>query len=292
MKRLSILTILFAALLLVPASLKADEEARSAASRLAKEHADAIVSIQFVLKTRMSMGGQSRDSEESKEVRGVLLDREGFVLTASSHFEGGVPRAILRRLGDVDIDAKPSDIKVLFGNEEDEYPARLVAKDSDLGVAFLQILDLKERDVKPLDLSSGASPAVGADLLGLTRMARSFDCAPEVARCYVTASVERPRPMWALAGDFNALGMPVFTTDGRVVGVLALQEGTEGVSGEGGGGLLGMGGASEMGLFVLPLTTVKPVVERAKAKAAETASSDTSPDEEKTAPDEGSDDGE
>lgn len=275
---------LLALLLLSPASARAEDETGTPASHLAAAHADSVVSIQFVLKTRMTVMGQSRDTESTTEVRGVLLDETGFILTASSHFEGGMTGRVMRMMGqDVDIDATPSDIKVLFGEEEEEYPARLVAKDSDLGIAFLQILDLQGRAVKALELGNPATPVVGANLLGLTRMARSFDCAPQVSRLYVTAQVERPRPMVAVAGDFQAVGMPVFTRHGEVVGVLTLQGGTEGVAAdEGGGGIMSLlsGGAQEMGLFVIPLSAVLSVVERAKAQAAKAAADESTEDTE------------
>jgi len=271
---------LLALLFLAPVVVLAEEEGKTPATHLVDAHADSIVSIQFTLTTRMTMRGDSGDTESTTEVRGVLLNADGLVLTSSSHFEGGMMGMVARMMGqDVDIDAAPTDIKVLFGAEEDEYPARLVAKDSDLGLAFLQILDLKDRTPKPLDLSKAATPVVGSNLLGITRMARSFDCAPQVSRCYVTADVERPRPMYAVAGDFTAVGMPVFTRRGDVVGVLTMQKGTEGVESEDeGGGLMAMlsGGEQEMGLFVLPLATVRQVVEKARAKAAEPASADES----------------
>ena len=266
---------LLALLLGVSAPVRAEEEGKTPATRLADAYADSIVSIKFVLTTRMTMMGESRDTESSTEVRGVVLDGSGFILTASSHFEGGMAGRMMRMMGqDMEMDAAPSDIKVLFGNEEKEYPARLVAKDSDLGLAFLQILDLEGRALTPLDLTKAATPAVGSDLLGLTRMARSFDCALQVSRLYVTATVERPRPMLAVAGDFSSVGMPVFTSRGEIVGVLTLQEGTEGVEADdGAGGIMALlsGGEQEMGLFVLPLATVQKVVAQAKAKAAETA---------------------
>jgi len=266
-------------LLLAPVVATAEEEGQTPAARLIAAHAESIVSIQMTMSTRMTMMGDSGDQESTSEVRGVLLDASGLVLTSSSHFEGGMMGMVARMMGqDVDIDATPTDMKVLFGAEEEEYPARLVAKDSDLGLAFVQIIDLKDRAVKPLDLGSAATPVVGSNLLGITRMARSFDCAPQVSRCYVTATVERPRSMVAIAGDFGSVGMPVFTSRGAIVGVLTMQEGTEGVEAEEeGGGILAMlsGGEQEMGLFVLPLETVKQTVAKAKAKAAEAATEET-----------------
>lgn len=273
--RTTILTVALAALLLLTPLAVAEEEGQTPAVRLVDAYADSVVSIKFTLTTSMNLMGNSGDQESTSEVRGVLLNADGLILTSASHFEGGMIGRIARMMGqDVDVNATPTEIKVLFAAEEEEYPARFIAKDSDLGLAFVQILDLKGREVKPLDLSKAATPHIGSNLLGLSRMARSFDCAPQVSRCYVTAKVERPRAMWAIAGDFGSLGMPAFTSSGEVVGVLTMQEGTEGVEAEeAAGGLMSMlsGGEQEMGLFVLPLDTVKKTIDRVKAKAAEMA---------------------
>ena len=130
-------------------SAQADE---SNAWTAIREKAVSVVSIKFVLNIQCSMGGRSLDHEVNREVRGVIIDETGLILTANSHFDAirmiGIPR---RFRSQVDIKSTPSDIRVLFGNEEDEFEAALVARDTNLDLAFLQILDLKDRKVKIQD---------------------------------------------------------------------------------------------------------------------------------------------
>src|SRR4029453_16552388 len=47
--------------------------------------------------------------------------------------------------------------------------------------------------------------------------------APMIGRAYVAAKVEKPRSMWAIAGDFSSVGLPVFDHTGAVAGVLSSQ---------------------------------------------------------------------
>ena len=135
-----------------------------------------------------------------------MLDSSGFVLTSASHFDGGMGGRVLRMFSsEMDMDATPTDLKVLFGSDEKEHPARLVAKDSDLGLAFVKVRTSgtprsRPRPRGPLD------PAVGSTLLGLTRMGRGFDCAPRIGYLLLEGKVERPRPMWAVDGTFSASG--------------------------------------------------------------------------------------
>ena len=68
--------------------------------------------------------------------------------------------------------------------------------------------------------------------------------------------------MWAVGGGGESAGLPVFTKGGQPVGFLAMQKAAEGVdaSEEGGLDILGLAGAAQgMGVFVLPIETVRPV---------------------------------
>lgn len=272
LKKISPLLLLVLGVLLAPQAFA--EEGESPARRLIDARAASIVSIQFVKKSRISFMGQTQDEEANAEVRGVLLSTDGLVLTASAHFDGGAASRSMRAMGaEIDLDVSVSDIRVLFGTESEEYEAQLVAKDTNLGVAFVQILDLKGREVKALNLDGALDGVdVGDDLLGLTRLVRGFDCAPSVSRGYVVAAVERPRKMWAVAGDgdLSGVGMPVFDVAGRLAGFLSVQEVAEGAQ-ESSGGMLGglMSQAQSMGSFLLPVSAIKPLVAAAKVRAQE-----------------------
>jgi hypothetical protein len=167
--------------------------------------------------------------------------------------------AFMRR-GGGGVEASPGKVKVLFGNEAKEFDAVIVARDSNLNVAFVQILDLEQREISTVDVSKAAETKIGTGLLGVTRMGRGFDCAPQFGRVLVTAKVEKPRPMWAVASNFNGLGLPVFDASGGVVGVLVSQEGSEGVEDDARG---------NSGVFLLPLATIQPSIEQAKKLAPE-----------------------
>lgn len=256
---------LLPALLLLAAPLvAADDEA--AIEALFKDRAPAIVSVKFVLTMSMSHGGETQKQEQNGEVRGVMIDKSGLVMLANDHLQGSLPPrlvAMLRQRGG-GFESSPSKVKVLFGNEAKEYDSVVVARDSNLNVAFIQILDLEKRDVACVDLSKPAETKVGGALLGITRMGRGFDCAPQFGRVLVTGKVEKPRAMWAVASNFNGLGLPVFDTSGGVVGILASQEGSEGVDDDGGF----MRGGND-GVFLLPLATIQPSIEQAKKLAPE-----------------------
>lgn len=237
-------------------------------NKLLAEKAESVVSVKFVLSLRI-MGQQQ---ESNREVRGVIVNEGGLILSSNSNFDLGLsPR--MRRMLEAQgqsVSASPSDIKVLFGNEETEYPAQLVARDTNLGLAFLQILDLKDRKVKPVDLSGEDTLAVGQQLCSVTRLPRGFDNAPMLGRVFVSGRIEKPRKMWSVSASSVTVGNPVFDLSGKTVGVLAVQSGSEGVDGGGGGGLGALLGAAQgQQLVVLPLSTVRSRLKQAEKLAVE-----------------------
>ncbi len=251
------------ALLLAAAPLPAGEETAGAKrGNVWQERLDAvapsIVSVKFVLNLRVTMIGRGEmpAQERNVEARGVLVNDRGLVLTSNTTFNPqlGFPPQFRNR---IEVKSTHRELRVLFGNEEEEYEAQIVARDSKLGLAFIQILDLKGRKVAPVDFKDGGVLRVGQDLYGVTRLPRGFDCAPMLGKLTVTARVEKPREMWAIAGSFGGMGLPVFDLSDRPVGVLSVQHAA---GGAGGGG---------SATFLLPARKVRTSIEQAEKRAEE-----------------------
>ncbi len=254
MSRMSWIAAALVAALLFAASAGA-EEAGAWSARL-KEKAESVVYLRVVLKVQITMGAQSQEQERSMEAPGVIIDERGLILTSNSYLDPAMQ--IPPRMRDqIQVKSTPSDIKVVFGNEEEEYPAQIAAIDSLLGLAFVQILDLKERAVKTVDFSAPAPIAVGQEIFGVARLARDYDYAPVLNLAYVRGKVEKPREMWVLGGEGNAPGLPAFDAEGRLLGVVAIQAGSEGVEG---------GGTRP---FLLPAAALERARKAAREKADE-----------------------
>ena len=231
--------------------------------------APSVVSVKFVLKA--SVGGQTQESNQ--EIRGTVIDPSGLILVGNDEFDGqmGFMKMMAKQRG-MEISMSPTDVKVLFGSESKELPSVIVARDSTLGVAFVQILDLEGRTVEAVDLAKGGAPRIGMTVFGVTRKSRGFDCAPTIDRLFVNGKVEKPRALWSVSGSFAGAGLPVFDAEGKVIGVYSQQKGSEGVdedaAGGAGGLLAALGGASE-GSCLLPIDTVLKSLEQARKRIPE-----------------------
>jgi hypothetical protein len=165
----------------------------------------AIVTVKYVWK--------GDNWEANQEVRGVMVEGTGLVMLSGLAMAG---------------DGAPTDLKILFGSDAKEWSAVLVAKDTLLNLAYVQILDPEGKTFDAVDLAQGVEPKVGQSLFGVSRGGRGFDFAPAVRRLYVAGKIEKPRSMWDIGGDFTENGLPVFDLSGKPVGVLVTQEGSEG----------------------------------------------------------------
>lgn len=240
---------------LVAAPVGAEDEKKIDWEKMLADKATSVVSIKFVTQIKVTMGGQVvQDAEQNREVRGTMINDKGLIITASGNM---TPR--MRPNPRFTVEASPPrDIKILFGNEEEEFEAEMVATDKNLDLAFVQIMKLGDKKISHVSLTDvGEEPKIGSELWTASRLPRGFDNAPVLGRIMVTATVEKPRRMWAIAGTVGGLGMPAYDEDGKVVGMLASQEGSEGV-GEGGGARP----------FLLPMKSVERVLKMAEERAS------------------------
>jgi hypothetical protein len=234
-----------------------------------------IVTVKFILNVTMG-GGGGMQQEVPVEIAGVLLDESGLVMMPADALDmaNRMRRNMRGRrggrggggggMGDMDIDAEASDMTIILGGEYDEHEAVLVAKDSNLSLAFLQLKDASVAKGRPaITFAKDAAPKVGQELRSVTRFGEGFDFAPYFGKTQITGVVEQPRMMWSVQGRFNALGLPLFDSEGNAVGVMSTQEDPMG------GGGMGMGmGAGGM-VFVMPASDVAAALEQARTRAAE-----------------------
>ena len=183
-------------------------------------------------------------SEYAATAHGVVVDPSGLVLLAN---EGNF----------VDASVKVRDIKVIVGSDPKEWGAILVARDTTLDLAWVQIVDLEGRTLAAIDLEKGRDPKLGEDLFGVTRAGRGFDYAPSLKRCYVTSRIESPRLVWDFDGEFRESGLPVFDAAGTPVAVIVAQHSAEGADEDGG---------SHDEVFLLPLSVASKSLAAAKRR--------------------------
>jgi S1-C subfamily serine protease len=183
-----------------------------------KSHAAALVTIRYVPKSP----GSSGELEGENEITGVMVEPTGLVL-CSNTLLGGV-RARFR-----EGPAVPTNIRVLVGEDTEGLPATFIARDTELDLAWLQIKEPGDRKFADLDLAvaamAGVKPKVGQRVLALGVMGRYFGREVLVSEGQVAGRTHKPRELYVVRGNLDTdPGLPVFATDGQLVGFACLQQ--------------------------------------------------------------------
>lgn len=209
------------ALAAAPAPLTSADETAAAFQSIHDKVGPALVTIKCILKIEgagemsNAFGG---DEGRELEFSGLMIEPSGLVLTSNTYIGGALSK--MRGLT-----ANASAIKVLIGDDSEGLSAKVLARDSDLDLAWMQIDDPKAagKTFDYSDLSGSASPAIGDQLLGVTRMGKFFDHALVINEGRLGGSTKKPRALLIPTDLAPELGMPVFDKAGKPVGVFILQ---------------------------------------------------------------------
>lgn len=184
-------------------------------------HADALVTVKFVLKVKVQGGGE-RESEG--EVTCPLIDPEGLVLCSNTDL-GGYMILMARLMGRGEsVSAVPTGLEVVLPGSSEGLEARLVTRDSDRDLAWVQIEEPPEEALPHLDFTRSVEPAVGEPYFYLRRLNKFFGAEPLVVEAILGARIFKPRPLLVpRVPRMPGFGVPAFTADGRPVGLTVLQ---------------------------------------------------------------------
>ncbi len=247
----------------------AGEEPSNGYQALMAEKAPAIVTIKYILKSEGGMMGRGGDQE--MEIHGVMIEGGGLVLVSATDLLG-----IGARFGQP---GKPTEMKVLVGEDTQGVETKFLARDSELDLAWLQIEKAPEKPYAFVDLSVSTTPAVGESIFALHRLGKFYDRAIHVVEGKLGGVTKKPRHiLLGSLGMFGSFGIPVFDKAGKSVGVtsLILPEADE-MEGMGGGGMFGGMGDAMTTPMILPAADVLAATKRAKETAAKAPAEEAKP---------------
>ena len=256
--RLSLLSALAVTLLLCP-PLAAD--VLSDAREVYKAHKAAVVTVELVIKEKMSMFGQAANESESKvSGTGTVISADGLTVMSlmstdpNSMFANMMPAG----MGDqLDMDSEVSDVMII---QEDgtELASEILLRDRDLDLAFVRPKEAPENPLAFISLEDAVDVDILDPVVTLDRTGKVANRAASVQVGYVASLVEKPRRFYITdtAATMMNMGAPAFTADGKLIGVYVMRviRSTD----HGGGGIFGMasGMQDSMSLILLPAIEV------------------------------------
>jgi hypothetical protein len=199
-------------------------------AKVLDQNAPALVTVQLVLQVRMS-GPMAQVMGESQGLEAEtvcpMIDAQGLILCSNTQLNGytGIMQRVTGRMGfSSDLSASPSQIKVLVSGEAKPLAARLVVRDTDLDLVWLQIEEPGDRQFPYIDFARSATPRIGENVFALRRLDRFFDRNPALLETRIGGVTQKPRLLYIPSASFEGnLGLPILTTGGQPVGLLVLQ---------------------------------------------------------------------
>lgn len=232
-------------------------------AKLIEAKAPSIVTVSMVVKTEISFNGQSQNQESREELTGVVVDKSGLIMADYAAFNSEMGE----EAGQFQAKRTPTEMKVVFESEEKEYDAELVATDKKLGLAFVKIKSLEGREPVAVSFADAAEPEIGDEVVAVARLEKGYDYAPYYSTAHVSGKLKKPRKALMVDDSLADVGLPVFTLDGKIVGVMAAVESNVEKQERGFPFFMGGGGRR----FLLPGRVIEKVIEQAMTQAAEGA---------------------
>ena len=205
---------------------------------LMEEKQETVVTLRLVIEESLSMPGRGGQSSEStSEARGAVISPGGLIVMSLSETD---PSSVLEGMGgmmgqDISIETELQDVTIIQPDGS-EVDGRMVLRDPDFDLAFIEPAEEYEEDQQYVDLNNGVDVELLDQVIILNRLGRiaGRNYAASVRR--IESVVEHPRKFYVPStgeGGSMALGSPVFDVDGEFVGILVLR------SRGGGGGFAG-----------------------------------------------------
>jgi hypothetical protein len=220
----------FLAVILAPCARALPESEATAGRLLARRYVDAIVGVKGSVFMKITIGLRSIPPTERKiDVSATVISASGLTLTSLSAVD---PRELFESMrGQLNTGADPlelgqTDFKNLRLRMTDgtEIPAKIVWKDSEHDLVLLSPdgAAAGNRTFSFVDLNQATdSASLLGDYFHLSRAGEAFKRVLMVRPCTVIGIVERPRRLLLVTTDMfpDALGCPIFDSEGRVLGI-------------------------------------------------------------------------
>jgi S1-C subfamily serine protease len=250
---------------------QAADEGEAARAILGKS-GDAVISVKATVKVRVVVDGNEQMKEENEvETLATVIDPSGLaVLSCSTIDPTRVYSGLLKKLKasgegpQVDIKSEIAGLTMVMPDGQ-EIPAKVILRDGDLDVAFIRPTEKLKKPAAAIDISGESKPSVIDTVLVLGRLEKTEGRSPSVSLNRIEAVIALPRKVYVADSStlMSWLGAPVFSLDGKLVGISLLRI-TKATDKSRMGSLLS-GGMNALGIMpvILPAGDVSAVAKQA-----------------------------
>jgi S1-C subfamily serine protease len=241
-----------------------------------KKHSGAVVTVQTVIKSKVSVqGGPNQSNEARQDISGTVIDPSGLVVLSLTATDPSIMlQSMMENETRFKMETELSDLKILL-EDGTEIAAEVVLRDKDLDLAFVRPKTKLSKPMAALDLANSGKAQVLDELVSLNRLGNAGGRAYAASAERVSAIMQRPRLLYVPETSLSttSLGCPAFTMDGKVLGFFVMRT----VRSSRGGGMSGLSNDMVTSVIVpaeAVLKAAKQVPPEGEAAPAEKKESD------------------
>lgn len=244
-----------------------------------KKYQHAVVTVQIVIKNKISLGGRGGESNESRQdVTGTIVDPSGLtVLSLSATDPSQMLQSFMAGVSDEEsklkMETELSDVKILL-DDGTELPAEVVLRDKDLDLAFIRPKTKVATPLTALDLSQHGKADILDQVIALNRLGNAAGRAYAASVERISAIVQRPRLFYIPDSNMTSttLGAPAFSLDGNPLGLFVMRT----IKGRSGGGNMFSMQPENLTVIILPCEDVLKGIKQVPPEG-ETKTKDAAP---------------
>lgn len=186
----------------------------------------AIIKVQLVIRFKLLVNGSEMRNNETKiEATGVMLHPSGLALISLNMTDPG--RLASQQLqanqsgGKMDLESELTDVKMILPTGT-ELPAKVVLRDRDLDLAFIQPIPRPSSELPAIDIHRIGTPKLFDEIFVLNRLGKAAGRASSITADRIQAIMSKPRLLF-IPQLSRELGATVFTADGKWIGTVLLR---------------------------------------------------------------------
>jgi hypothetical protein len=190
-----------------------------------KERSAALVTVKYVLHVNMGGTRGNQEQETENELTCSMIRADGLMVCSNNQL-GGFINMVARISGQFGktMSARPKNLEVIVDSHEQAFDAEIMAVDTELDIAWIQITDTRDTSFSFIDFTTGATADIGDSVITLRRTGNHFGRTLVVGRNHVGGITDKPRKLYILESAFtNGAGLPGFDGNGKVIGLIVTQ---------------------------------------------------------------------
>lgn len=198
----------------------------SQAREIKTKFEDSVVIVKLVIKQKMTMQGKEIHSTEiPAEIIGTVINPSGLTVvslftTEPSTLMNKISKNSGMEMSNMKWESEISDIKIHL-NDGQEIPGKIVLRDKDLDLAFIQPSE-KVSTLPSVNLSNSVQLQPLDQIVILSRFGKIASWASSIELEHIKAVIEKPRLFYVISGA-SGLGVPAFSLDGKCIGIFVFR---------------------------------------------------------------------